>query len=166
MTPWNDEVIYPDDTWDRPPRERPVEPEAEARRRVLQALDKRYSRFQFIDVDVETVVMYFETVSGLSFDVRWDVLAEEGIEPTAVVNINIWEVTLDKAIRSTLEDVATGDVKLAYEVDDSGVIVVSTKADIEDMSDDEEEAPAEGEPAAELDERVAVEAPAEGSAGE
>ena len=138
------------------------EHESEEDRRVYQELKKKYTRFDFDDVDVETVIDYFTKVSNISFDVRWDVLAEVGIAPEATVKIYLRNVTLEKALKTVLDDTGRS-VSLGFEIGDDGVITISTKADLAADAAEESDAPATAE---ESDEPAAPDAPAESSTEE
>jgi Flp pilus assembly secretin CpaC/tetratricopeptide (TPR) repeat protein len=130
---WYDELIYPDN-WVELSRRRldaidSREHESEEDRRVYQELKKKYSRFEFDDVDLATVIDYFTKVSGVSFHVKWHELELAGIDPDrTTVKIYLRNVTLDKALRTVLEDVGRGN-PLGFYVDD-GVITISTKDDL------------------------------------
>ena len=134
MIPWHDYIRYPDN-WLELSRRRLREGveydqsrESEVNRRVYQQLQERQT-FDFEDIDLEIVIQYIRTNSGVNIHVKWDALNAAGIATDTEVTVQLIDVTVEKALRVILEDVA-GVNPLGFYVDE-GVITISTQSDLD-----------------------------------
>ena len=134
MIPWHDYIRYPDN-WLELSRRRLREGvqydqsrESEPNRRVYQQLQERQT-FDFVDIDLEVVIQYIRTNSGINIHVKWDALNAAGISTDTEVTVKLIDVTVEKALRVILEDVA-GVNPLGFYVDE-GVITISTQSDLD-----------------------------------
>jgi len=134
MIPWHQYIRYPDD-WPDLSRRRLREGveydqarESEANRRVYQRLQDKQS-FEFNDIALEDVIQYIGSAAGVNIHVKWAALNNAGVDKKTPVNIQLLDVTVEKALRVILEDVA-GVNPLGFYVDE-GVITISTQEDLD-----------------------------------
>jgi len=131
--PWYDLLRYPRDwreiTLRREPFGAAAGMESEVNRAVMQRLQMKINEAKFEQIEFQTVIAWLRQVSGLNIHVNWGALEIAGIQPTVPVkNVHLTNVTVEKALRTVLEDVG-GATPLSYVVDE-GVVTVSTKEDL------------------------------------
>jgi general secretion pathway protein D len=102
--------------------------ESPANRAVRKKLMQTHRKFEFSGVPFEQVTEFMREVSGASIHVKWNALEQAGINRDTPVNVKLTDVTIEKALRTILEDVG-GINDLGFVIDD-GVITISTKEDL------------------------------------
>jgi type II secretory pathway component GspD/PulD (secretin) len=90
-------------------------------------LGKKLPRLNFEGTEFQAVIQSLRSVTGASIRVKWNVLQQAGVEKTALVSINLADVTFERAIRAILDEVGTAQA-LVFVVDD-GIITISTPED-------------------------------------
>jgi len=103
--------------------------ESPANRATRRKLQKVQPKLGFAGVPFEQVMKFMKELSMCSIHVRWNVLEQSGINRQTLVDLELMDVTLEKALRTILDEVG-GITDLGYVIDE-GVITVSTKQDLE-----------------------------------
>lgn len=129
--PWHENLIYPKN-W----------PEINAKRRdVLAAQEPEENKpvrdrlrivapeIKFEAMEFQRVVEKFRADTGLNIVVQWQALEAAGLDKDAEVTMNLKNVKYDKALQTILDEVGSGEVQLAYEIDE-GIVRISTKEDL------------------------------------
>ena len=75
------------------------------------------------------VVDFLRDVSGANIFVNWRALEGVGIDRNAPVTARLRDVKFSKVLRTILDDVGGGTVRLGYTIDE-GVITISTEEDL------------------------------------
>lgn len=101
----------------------------EADRAVRKRLRQVIPKMQFDGIQLKDVLDFLRNVSNCPIHVKWAELEKAGITKNSKVNVRLTNVTLDKAVRTILDDVA-GPGKLGFVVEE-GVITISTQADLD-----------------------------------
>ncbi len=101
--------------------------ESPANRAVRKKLMQTHRKFEFSGVPFEQVTEFMREVSGASIHVKWNALEQAGINRDTPVNVKLTDVTIEKALRTVLDDVG-GINPLGFVIDD-GVITISTTDD-------------------------------------
>jgi hypothetical protein len=104
------------------------ETEVDVDRKVDEALVKRIEELSFVGTELEGALEYLRGLAGLSIYVKWDALELVGIDKSKEINVRLWNVSVEKALRVVLED-AGGTTPLGF-IADEGVITISTKEDL------------------------------------
>lgn len=81
------------------------------------------------DKPLNQVIDLVRTGSKTNIVVKWKTLESAGIEKDDKVNIKLHDVSWGKFLSLVLDQVSD-DVELAYMIDDEGVVIISTKADL------------------------------------
>jgi len=102
--------------------------ESPANRAVRKKLMQTHRKFEFSGVPFEQVTEFMREVSGASIHVKWNALEQAGINRDTPVNVKLTDVTIEKALRTVLDDVG-GINPLGFVIDD-GVITISTRNDL------------------------------------
>jgi len=130
--PWWQLIKYPRDWKELTIRREPFGAhrgrEKEEDRLVRQQLARKMASVEFDETAFEDAIKWLQDFSGLNIHVKWDALLMLGIDRTKEVTVHLKDVTVDKALRTVLDDVG-GTVELSYLVDD-GVVTISTKDDL------------------------------------
>ena len=100
-----------------------------ADRAARTKLRQVHRKIEFSGVPFEQVVEFIRDASSASIHVRWAALEAVGVNKDTPVNVKLADVTMQKALRTVLDDVG-GINPLGYVVDD-GVIVVTTAEDLD-----------------------------------
>ena len=130
--PWYQLLMYPSD-WPEITKRRPAggadeQAESEVDRAVHRRLMQVQKRMELTGVRLEQAIDYIRDISGTSIHVKWATLEQAGVTKDTTVTVKLQDVTIDKALRTILEDVG-GVNPLSYVVSD-GVITISTKEDL------------------------------------
>ncbi len=97
---------------------------------LLKKLDAQILEVSLSDVEFEKVANWLYTVSGANIVINWPALEAAGLDRLAMlVNLRINNVRFKKVLELVLQQ-AGGTVVLGYVVDE-GVILISTKEDLE-----------------------------------
>jgi len=130
--PWWQLLKYPRDWKELTVRRQPFEAarggESARDREVRTQLDKINPQVELTAVEFEEAIDFLRTTHGLNIYVKWDALELMGIDRAKEVNLNLRNVTTEKALRVILDDVG-GTTPLSYVIDE-GVITISTKDDL------------------------------------
>ncbi len=132
QVPWYEMLRYPRDWQEISLRRRPFAAgevaESEADRAVRRELRKVLPKLEFPGIGFGDVIQFFRDVSNLNIHPKWEALKAANIDERTPVNVKLTNVTLEKALRTVLDDVG-GVNPLDYIVDE-GVITISTKDDL------------------------------------
>ena len=130
--PWYKYMNYPKDwrelTIRRVDSAAAAASETEADRVARQRLHTRIPKLDFTNLEFKDVIEFFRTASNANFHVNWAALIAAGVDKSTQVNLNLNEVTVEKALQLVLQDLST-NTKLSYIIDD-GVVKISTKDDL------------------------------------
>ena len=85
------------------------------------------SSFKFHDVDLETVMAYFNNEFGGKMLTAWPVLDDAGVYPSTMVNLRLDDVSRGRALLAVLETMGASE-PLAYAVGSTGMVVIMPKA--------------------------------------
>ncbi len=102
----------------------PADPSAKVHRKLSEVVPK----IEFPGIGFGDVIQYFRDVARLNVHPKWEALRAANIDERTPVNVKLTNVTLEKALRTVLDDVG-GVNPLDYIVDE-GVITISTKDDL------------------------------------
>jgi general secretion pathway protein D len=134
--PWYELLKYPKDwreiTARREPYMNSAGAETEQNRAALQKLKRKLSEAKFEKQQFQEVVKWLRDISGVNINVKWESVKNAGVlQDTIVEGIQLTDVTVEKALRTVLENVSGPDPAsaLTYVVDE-GVVTVSTKSDL------------------------------------
>jgi len=92
------------------------------------ALQKNLPKVSFSGIALGDVVSFLRETSGVNFHVRWDMLRQSGIDQKTPVNVELADVTVEKVLRTILDDV--GGVNPLGFIVDGGVVTITTREDI------------------------------------
>ena len=109
------------------------DPDAELNKPVDDALDKPLEAFSREKGPFGKAVADFSAATGLNFDVRWTALQAAGIDEHTPVTLSLKQVQARKVLQVILSDAGGGAASVDFTVD-KGVVVVSTKDDLENTS--------------------------------
>ena len=104
-----------------------IEPSAEINAALYAALAGKIT-VALDGIALADVFEYLQDTQSLNMDVRWTALQEVGIDQETTVDLELTDVSVDKILRTILEDVGEG-TPLCYMVDE-GVLTISTTEDI------------------------------------
>ncbi|MFP4104880.1 MAG: hypothetical protein ACLFVU_02225 [Phycisphaerae bacterium] len=131
--PWYDLIKYPKDWEELTIRRRGMEAaattESEVNRETRQKLNKRIPQLNFDGIAFKDVIDFLRDVSGVNIYVKWTMLQNAGIDQDTEVTVNLRDITLEKALRTILDDIGGIVTPLSYIIDD-GVIEISTAEDL------------------------------------
>jgi hypothetical protein len=96
-----------------------------------EQLDRRLPLIKFAGNGLADVVDFLRDVTGTNLFVNWRALEAASIEKDAPVNATLDRLKLFDALESTLAGVDDGKIELGYVIDDCGVIVISTRNDLD-----------------------------------
>ena len=96
---------------------------------VVAQLEKRLPEVRLENSAFADVVDFLRDVSGANIFVNWRALEGVGIDRNAPVTARLRDVKFDKVLRTVLDEVGGGTVRLGYTVDE-GVITISTEEDL------------------------------------
>jgi len=102
---------------------------------VHRSLQKDIGALELDEIELVFVLEYVRDVADMNMHVRWYALEAVGISRDTLVNVQLREVTWERALRVILEDAgsgkkaAIGDHALSYEVE-GGVLTISTGDDL------------------------------------
>jgi len=138
--PWYDLIRYPRDWRDITARRQPLSDGLGSENEASRALNNRLKtmripRVQFDNVGLEAVIDWIQNFANINIHVKWPALelSSPPITPDSQVRgINLTNVTVEKALRTILEDVSGGWTPLTYLVED-GVLTISTREDLSAM---------------------------------
>jgi len=134
--PWYDLLRFPRDWADITKRRKSfgdsADGESEANRAVNRALKQVLPKLNFSGIALGDVIQFVRDVSNTSIHVKWDMLRQVSIDQKTPVNVELTQVTVEKALKTILEDVGAIN-PLGYVVDE-GVITISTKDDLASLT--------------------------------
>ncbi len=130
--PWYELLRFPND-WPQIRESRKKYAVSEAaesaeNRAVRRKLMETQRKLEFTGVPFEQVVEFMRDISGVSIHVKWTALEQAGVNRDTPVNVKLTDVTIEKALRTILDDVG-GITPLDYVIDE-GVITISTRDDL------------------------------------
>lgn len=96
---------------------------------VVAQLDKRLPEVRLDASAFADVIDFLRDVSGSNIFVNWKALEGVGIDRTTQVSARLRDVRFSKVLRTILDDVGGGTVRLGYTIDE-GVITISTEEDL------------------------------------
>ncbi|MHC4716442.1 MAG: type II secretion system protein GspD, partial [Planctomycetota bacterium] len=130
--PWYELLRYPRDwaeiTLKRQPFGTGEGGESEANRAVHRALRQVLPKLNFSGIALGDVIQFIRDVSNTSIHVKWEMLRQANIDQKTPVNVQLSQVTVEKALRTILDDV--GAINPLGFIVDEGVITISTKDDL------------------------------------
>jgi type II secretory pathway component GspD/PulD (secretin) len=133
-TPWYELLRYPPNWREITARREPFRAgtvgETQADREVRESLKRKIrGEVAFENTPLPEAIDFLRRVSGLSIFVKWTALEGIGItrEDATVREVNLEDVTVEKALRTVLEDVGAGQLDLLV---DEGVVTISTRDDL------------------------------------
>jgi len=131
--PWYELLRYPRDWKDITARREGIgastSAESDVERQIRNRLKAKITKLDFEEIEFKDVIQWLRDVSGLSFNVKWPVLALAGIEKTTPVTAQLADVPLETALNVILGNVGGGTAALTYVLEE-GVITISTKEDL------------------------------------
>lgn len=132
QVPWYDLLRYPRD-WPAITERRGAdglgdESESELNRQVRRDLRRIVPSVQLQNIEFAEAINFIRAVGEVSIVVNWQALGVAGVTESTSVNIQLANVTVEKALRTILDSVG-GLYPLAYIVDE-GVITISTREDL------------------------------------
>ena len=134
--PWYELLRYPRDWQEISLTRRPFgegdSGESEANRAVHRALKQVLPKLNFSGIALGDVIQFVRDVSNISIHVKWEMLRQGSIDQKTPVNVELTQVTVEKALRTILDDV--GAVTPLGFVVDEGVITISTRDDLATMT--------------------------------
>ena len=107
------------------------------------AREKNNSRIASLDlrgVELRQAIRKLREISGVRIRVNWPALSKERVMPETTVDVRLKNVTLNKAIRTVLDDVSCigakheGETGLGHVVED-GAITISSKSELAGHTD-------------------------------
>ena len=110
---------------------------------VREKLKASIASLDLSGVELRQAIGELREISGVGIRVNWAALAKERVMPETLVNVRLKNVTLDKAIRTVLDDVSCigpghrNETGLGHVVED-GAITISSKSDLEGHLDTRE----------------------------
>jgi Flp pilus assembly secretin CpaC len=96
---------------------------------VIAQLERRLPEVRLEASAFADVIDFLRDVSGTNIFVNWRALEGVGIDRTTPVTARLRDVRFSKVLRTILDDVGAGGVRLGYTIDD-GVITISTEEDL------------------------------------
>lgn len=130
--PWYDLLHYPEDwrevTARRAPYSANAATETEKDRIVRQKLKTNIPSLNIPSGTFEDVIQFFRTSTNVNFHPNWQALEAAGVQKTAPVNLNLTDVTVEKALALVLGDLSTTST-ISFIISD-GVVTISTKEDL------------------------------------
>ena len=131
--PWYEELRYPRDWPDITRRRMPYGAaemaESEANRAVRRALGQVLPKLEFSGIPFGDVIQFVRDVSTANIHVKWEALRTANVDKNTAVNVKLAQVSVEKALKTILEDVGGQAGQLAFVVDE-GVITISTQDDL------------------------------------
>ena len=92
------------------------------------ALQKNLPKVSFSGIGLADVISFLREVSGANIHVKWDTLSQASVDKKSEVNVQLSNVSVEKALRTILDDVGAVN-PLAYAID-GGVVTISTRDDL------------------------------------
>jgi hypothetical protein len=92
-------------------------------------LDRKLPEINFTNNKFTDVIDFLRDVTGANLFVNWRALETAGLKNSVPVTVRLKDVKFERALRTILDDVGGGKVKLDYIVDE-GVITISTVEDL------------------------------------
>lgn len=130
--PWYALLRYPENWPDITLKRKPIGAgemaESEANREVRRKLRQIIPKLSLSGYKLEDAIQFLRDASNCSIHVKWAALETAGVTRSTPVHVVLSNVTIEKALRTILEDVG-GASPLGFVVDD-GVITISTKDDL------------------------------------
>jgi general secretion pathway protein D len=132
--PWHENLIYPKN-WPEISAKRGVPEEGretDENRAAKQKLRKLMPpEVKFDAVELQEAVSRLRTLTGLNIVPNWAALEAAGIEKDAEVALApLPNVKYEKVLENILKQIGGSEVQLAYEIDDEGIVHISTKEDL------------------------------------
>lgn len=97
---------------------------------AADALEQTIAEVKFDATELADAMRFVRDVAGINVVVRWQVLADQGIDPQTPVNLSLKDVRLSQALPLLLKSVGHGSMKLDYRID-NGILIVSTQEDLD-----------------------------------
>lgn len=135
--PWYDLIRYPRDWRELTARREAVGGGLGSESEASRVLNNRLrtmviDRVQFDNIGLQEVINWIQNYANINIHVKWPAL-EMASPPittdTQVRGVNLTNVTVEKALKTILEDVGGGWTQLTYLVED-GVLTISTREDL------------------------------------
>jgi hypothetical protein len=92
-------------------------------------LDEIVKELSADQMGLERVINFLRDQTNCNIEVKWDALQAAGIDKTTPISVNLKNVSLARALRSTLENAGGGAANLSFTIDD-GVVIVTTRDDL------------------------------------
>jgi len=131
--PWYALLRYPENWPDITLKRKPISvgetAESEENLEVYRKLRQKIPQVTFTNLKLWDAIKFLEDVSNCEITPRWKILESVGITKSTPVDVKLTNKTLEKVLRTVLDDVAGEGVNLDYVVDE-GSIVVSTEDDL------------------------------------
>ena len=110
---------------------------------VREQLNTSIAALNFTDVELAEAIDRLRELFGVKIRVNWAALAKEGVAPETAVNVRLKNVTLDKAIRTVLDDVSCvgaerKDQTGLGQVVEDGAVTVSSNTELSGHTDSRE----------------------------
>ncbi|KKL82741.1 hypothetical protein LCGC14_1981740, partial [marine sediment metagenome] len=130
--PWYEVLRYPRDwpeaTLKRQPSGTGDLAESEADRAVHKTLRQVLPKLDFAGIAFGDTIQFLRDVSNVNIHVNWEAMRQVNIDQKTQVNVKLTQVSVEKALRTVLDDV--GGVNPLGFVVAEGVITISTKDDL------------------------------------
>ena len=99
---------------------------------VRKKLQQQINRVGFDEVQLSDALAFLRDTSGLNIHVKWLALTLVGVDKTTPVQVDLRNVTVEKALRTILDDAsgsASEESRLQYRLEE-GVLTISTRQDL------------------------------------
>ncbi len=106
-------------------RAKDLTPQEQTERKLAQKIGK----LELGNIPLEEAIQFMRDLTGASIVVKWNTLKDYGIEGNSSVELHMLDVPASRGLQGIL-DAVSGQLKLAYEIDDDGVVIISTYTDL------------------------------------
>ena len=97
---------------------------------TLRLLNQRLPEVQFQETPFEQVIDWLRDFTRLNISVRWQKLADNGIERDKPITIKVRDLRLSQVLGLVMDEAAGSDVRLAYRMT-GNLLVISTAEDLD-----------------------------------
>ncbi len=96
-------------------------------RNTFDILNQRIPEVEFVNQPLDSVIEWLGELTQLNIVVRWQTLADAGIERDTPISIKVRNLRLSQVLWLIMNEVGRGDIELAYRA--SGSLLVFSTAD-------------------------------------
>lgn len=104
-------------------------PRAGQPRNTFDILNQRIPEVEFVNQPLDSVIEWLGDLTQLNIVVRWQTLADAGIERDTQISIKVRNLRLSQVLWLIMNEVGHGELELAYRASGS-LLVLSTETDL------------------------------------